>query len=85
MTENCHGEIRLSDRKKLTVSGVNEIVSFDESSVVFETTLGTLHIDGSALAVTRLDLDAKEASCEGTVNGVYYMETRKPKRKRREK
>ena len=45
-TQQFH-RLTLSDRKKLTLTGVTEVVSFDEDTVVLNTGLGTLVIQGS--------------------------------------
>ena len=38
--------LRLEDRKKLTMTGVSEVVRFEENLVVLQTDLGQLHIHG---------------------------------------
>ena len=49
-TELPHGLI-LQDRRRLTVSGVEDVESFDESAVVLQTAGGTLILRGSALHI----------------------------------
>ena len=42
-------KLTLSERKKLTMTGVTEVVSFEEDAVVLKTALGTLVIQGREL------------------------------------
>ena len=41
--------LTLKDRKMLTMTGVTEVVSFDETAVVLHTELGLLQIHGQQL------------------------------------
>ncbi len=64
----------LTDRSKMTLSGVEDVVSFDETGAVFRTGLGTLAIDGEGLHVVKLDLAGGDVEIEGKVNGLFYSE-----------
>ena len=66
----------LRERESLSVSGVCEIVSFDENGVVLETVMGIMAVDGSGLRVTRFDTDRKEVDLTGKVSGLVYAEKR---------
>ena len=64
----------LTERKRLTVSGVEEVESFDEAEIVMRTVGGGLVIGGAELSVSRLDLEAGEVDVEGTVDSLRYEE-----------
>ncbi len=64
----------LENRKKLSVSGVTEVISFDEEAVNLRTSLGALTVKGEHLHITGLSLEIGEASVEGTVNSFYYTD-----------
>lgn len=66
-----HG-MTLQDRKKMSVSGVNDVVSFDETQVVLSTSLGTLTIRGADLHVDQLSLDSGELRLTGMVELMEY-------------
>jgi len=70
----------MRDRESISVGGVCEIVSFDESGVVLETVMGIMAVDGSGLRVTRFDTDRKEVDLSGKVNGIVYAEKRSGRR-----
>ncbi len=66
--------IKLSERSKLTVTGVEEVVSFDEERIVMRTVLGELTVTGSDLHIGRLSLDTGELDVDGLVNELSYAE-----------
>ena len=63
----------LDNRSKLTVSGVNDVDSFDERAVVAYTDYGQLTIQGSDLNnyTDNLKEQGKEVPDFGVVNGIY--------------
>lgn len=65
----------LEDRKKLSVSGVNEVGSFDEATIVTETDYGQLTVTGDSLHITKLSLEIGELCIEGNITGLNYSET----------
>ena len=64
--------LSLQDRKKMAVSGVNEVVNFDENQVTIATTMGTLVIRGSSLHVDQLSLNSGELRLTGRIDIVEY-------------
>ena len=70
--------LELSDRARLSVTGVADVESFDESMIVARTVKGTMVIRGSELHLERLSLDSGEAVVTGTVDGIEYEDSRAP-------
>lgn len=60
------------DRAKGSVTGVTDVISFDEHSVILETEQGMMTIKGKDLHIGRLMLDQGEAELEGTIDSVVY-------------
>ena len=67
-------ELRLDNRAKLSVSGVEEVESFDEATVVLHTARGILIIRGEALT---LSIDGGQVAVSGTINSLSYEEPQK--------
>ena len=59
--------IVLDNRNRLTVSGVDGVESFDETSIVMSTAEGSLIIRGESLHIEKLSLD-------GGVDSLTYEE-----------
>ena len=68
--------LTLKERKSLTMTGVSEVVSFDENAVVLNTALGTLLIQGSNLQLKTLTLDGGQVAVEGNISALSYAEPR---------
>ncbi len=60
------------DRASVSITGVSDVINFDESSVVLETSGGVLSIDGQELHIVNLNVDSGEISISGSVNGIIY-------------
>ena len=64
----------LENREKLNVSGVNDVLSFDDQVVIMETELGLLTVKGENLKINKLNIDTTEVIVEGTINNLTYSE-----------
>lgn len=74
--EQMPHKLQLSERQKLTMTGVTEVVSFDENAVVLQTSLGTLLIQGQGLQLKTLSLEGGQMAVDGTVTSLTYEEPR---------
>ena len=66
----------MEDRRKLRVSGVKEVDSFDDRTVTARTVQGKLMIQGEQLKVTGLELETGDLSVEGKIHGLVYEDDR---------
>lgn len=69
-------KLTLSERKSLTMTGVTEVVSFDEGAVILKTGLGTLVVQGKDLQLKTLSLDGGQVAVDGQVSALIYEENR---------
>ena len=69
-------KLTLNERKNLTMSGVAEVVSFDESAVVLRTALGTLTVQGQELKLKTLSLEGGQMAVDGHITALIYEEPR---------
>lgn len=60
------------DRKKGSVTGVRDVISFDENLVVLETEQGMMTVKGKNIHIGRLTLDQGEVEMEGNVDSIVY-------------
>lgn len=68
--------ILLEGRSQLSISGVEEVESFDDCSIVMSTTQGLLVVRGGDLHIEKLSLDGGDLRVEGTVDSLTYEEDR---------
>ena len=69
-------KLTLNERKNLTMTGVTEVVSFDDSTVILKTGLGTLVVQGSGLQLKTLSLDGGQVAVDGQIASLLYEELR---------
>lgn len=62
----------LEGRKRLSVSGVTDVDSFDENTVLLYTNMGELTVKGSDLHVNDLSVTSGEMNIEGDIHAVIY-------------
>jgi sporulation protein YabP len=62
----------IENREQCTVTGVLRVASFDDHSIVLETDLGALTLQGTDLEIKQLDVDAGTFSVQGLVSSVQY-------------
>ncbi len=67
-------KLTLNQRQQLTMTGVSEVVSFDETAVILRTELGMLTIHGKDLQLKTLSLEGGQVTVDGTVSALIYEE-----------
>lgn len=66
--------IVIEDRKRVSISGVTDVESFDEETIVLATDLGELIIRGFELHINRIDVEAGDMTLEGEVASIAYSD-----------
>ena len=69
-------KLTLNERKNLTMTGVTEVMSFDETAVVLKTSLGQLMVHGQGLKLKTLSLEGGQVAVDGEVSALVYEEPR---------
>ena len=69
-------KLTLNERTALTMTGVTEIVSFDDTAVILKTALGTLMVQGKQLQLKTLSLDGGQVAVDGQICALVYEEPR---------
>ena len=58
----------------LTATGVSNVDSFDEDTIIAYTDLGEIVIKGKGLHISKLNLETGEMNLDGEINSVSYSE-----------
>ena len=64
----------LENREKLSISGVLDVLSFDDQIIIVETELGLLTIKGENLRINKLSIDTQEVIVEGDICSLNYSQ-----------
>lgn len=66
----------LENRQKLSISGVVDVLSFDDQVVIVETELGLLTVKGENLRINKLSIDTSEVIVEGDMSSLAYSDNK---------
>jgi sporulation protein YabP len=64
----------LENRERLSITGVIDVESFNDESVIVDTELGILVVRGMDLHISKLNIDSSELSIEGEIVSCEYSE-----------
>ena len=67
--------INLVRRESMAATGVVDVISFDEETIIAETELGMLIIKGINLHVNRLNLENGELAIDGEISSLTYEDS----------
>ncbi len=79
VTRGAHNVI-MENRHSLSISGVRDVDSFDEQSVVLLTEMGELTVRGESLHISHLDQESGELTMSGDINELIYTELKQERK-----
>lgn len=79
MNTNIVQNLILENRSKLSVSGVNDVLSFDDQVVMVDTEFGLLTVKGENIRINKLSLDTAEVIIEGEISSLAYSQNKQEK------
>lgn len=62
----------LENKNRLNISGVLDVLSFDDQIIIVETELGMLTVKGDNLRINKLSIDTSEVIVEGEIISLEY-------------
>ena len=67
----------------MSIDGVENVVSFDDSQIELVTTCGDITIEGSDLHISVLELESGVVELDGNVEGIFYTDKNRNDNKNR--
>ena len=67
---NIMQNVILENRKKLTLTGIRDVLSFDDEIVVVESELGLLNIKGTDLRVNKISVETGDVIVDCTIRAI---------------
>lgn len=64
--------INLTNRKSIDLSGIKQVINFNDEEILLESTMGCLEIGGQDLHITMLNLDDGRVAVQGNINLLAY-------------
>ena len=74
LNTNTIQNLFLENREKLNITGVLDVLSFDDQIIIVETELGLLTVKGENLRINKLSTDTEEVIVEGNIYNLAYSE-----------
>lgn len=74
---NIEHKITMLGREKLTVSGVEDVDSFDDDKIVAYTVEGVMTVKGAEFRINRLNVEDGELEVEGDIDCIEYADGHK--------
>jgi len=73
MAEGKH-QLTVTDRQRLFITGVVQVLGYDEEEIVLETTMGILTLKGKNFNITSLSLENGSLEAGGYLHSLDYRE-----------
>ncbi len=64
----------LSERKQLSLTGVDDVMNFDDKTVEISTELGMMTVEGDEIHIEKLDILKKELVLCGKISAIFYTD-----------
>ncbi len=74
MPENTMHDLIIESRKKVTMTGIKDVESFDEETIIAESECGEITLRGKNLKISRLSVESGDMTVEGDIDSVIYAE-----------
>lgn len=65
--------IIIDSRKKLNISGVKDVESFDDETIALKTVMGDITVKGESLKILNFNTESSDLAAEGKIHAVVYM------------
>lgn len=67
-------DLVLKSRKNMSIDGVENVISFDETQIELVTACGEVTIEGTGLHISTLELESGVVELDGVVDGIFYSD-----------
>ncbi len=72
-----YGDIKIENRKRISLTGVKRLISFNNLEFVIESKLGTIELKGNNLELLKLDTNDGNLIIKGLFNSLEYTDDKK--------
>lgn len=79
--ENVNQDIRLFSRKRLELTGIEEVESFTDNSIQMHSALGSLSVEGENLKIESFSTEKGELLIDGRIDSIWYSSSESGEKK----
>lgn len=66
-------DVIIKSRNRLEMSGVSDVISYDENEILVVTDETSLSIEGENLKIEKFDSEKEDLTVNGLINGIFYF------------
>ena len=81
VTDKGHG-VLMNMRREMQISGVKEVLCFDDTGAVFQTVCGDMTVEGRDIRIGVLDVACGQVTLSGRIDGIFYSNENEEKKRR---
>lgn len=74
----------LKDRTCLEINAVKNVISFDPTNFLLESSLGNINVKGKNLTLVKMDTEKQELIIKGQIDAISYIKDAKVKEEKKE-
>lgn len=67
-------DVCLFSRKRMELSGIEEVGSFTEEQIILSSSMGMIAIEGKGLKIENFSMEKAQLSISGEIDSFYYYE-----------
>ena len=68
-----YGEIKIIDRKKINLTGIRKLISFNSKEFIIDSKLGLIELKGDNLELLKLDTSEGNLAIKGKIDSLCYV------------
>ena len=80
--EELKHDVSIKSRKRIELTGIDDVLSYDEGEIIAQTKNVGITIEGEGLKIEKFNSEVGELNVNGLINGFYYFHKEPQKKKR---
>ena len=80
--ENTKHDVLIKSRKRMEMTGISDVSSYDESEIIVQAQNSDVSIEGQNLKIERFSSESGELILNGSITGLFYHSKREVKKKK---
>ncbi|MBQ9744676.1 MAG: hypothetical protein IJW19_06075 [Clostridia bacterium] len=80
--EVLNHDVTITSRKKIQMTGISDVLSFDDGQIMAQNSDSDVSIEGEGLKIEKFDSSSGMLTVNGKINGLYYYGSVPQKKKK---
>lgn len=71
--KNIKHDVIIKSRNRLEMTGISDVISYDENEILVVTDEISISIEGENLKIEKFDSEKEDLIVNGLINGIFYI------------